>query len=78
MKIKGFLIEGKDREELLLAVQPGNRAMFEHLAMREHEDTEWIDAQGLSQSSRTRITMAVLNYLHRLWQMSGPFQALDH
>jgi hypothetical protein len=78
MKIKGFLIEGKDKEELLLAVQPGNRGMFEHLTMREHEDTEWIDAHGLPQSSRTQITMAVLNYLHRLWQMSGPFQVLDH
>ena len=32
----------------------------------------------VGQGSRTQITMAVLNYLHRLWQMSGPFQVLDH
>jgi hypothetical protein len=78
MKVKGFLIEGKDKEELLLAVQPGNHGMFEHLVMREQEDTEWMDAQGLSQPSRTQVTMAVLSYLQRLWQMSGPLQVLDH
>jgi hypothetical protein len=78
MKIKGFLIEGKDREELLLTVQPGSRGMFEHLATREPEDTEWVDAQEVSHSSRTQVTLAVLNYVHRLWQMSGPFQVLDH
>lgn len=78
MKIKGFLIEGKDREELLLTVQAGSRGMFEHLAMREGEDREWVDAQEVPQSSRTQVTLAVLNYVHRLWQMSGPFQVLDH
>ena len=26
MKVKGFLIEGKDKEELLLAVQPGQKS----------------------------------------------------
>jgi hypothetical protein len=78
MKVKGFLIEGKDKEELLLAVQAGQRGMFEHLVMREQENTEWMDAQGLSQPSRTQVTMAVLSYLQRLWQMSGPLQVLDH
>lgn len=78
MKVKGFLIEGKHKEELLLSVQPGGRGMFEHLTMREQANTEWIDVQGLPQPSRTQITMAVHSYLHRLWQMSGPLQVLDH
>lgn len=78
MKVKGFLVEGKDKEELLLTVQPGNRGMFQHLAVREQENTEWTDAQTLPQPSRTEVTMAVFSYLHRLWQMSGPLQVLDH
>jgi hypothetical protein len=78
MKVRGFLIEGEDKEELLLAVQPGDRAMFEHLVTREQDDTEWVDVQGLPQPSRIQVTIAVFNYLHRLWQMSGPLQVLDH
>lgn len=78
MKVRGFLIEGEGKEELLLSVQPAGGGMFEHLVVREPTDTEWLDAQAFSQPSRTRITMAVLNYLHRLWQMSGPLQVLDH
>lgn len=78
MKVRGFLIEGEDKEELLLSVQRGDRAMFEHLVMREQTDAEWVDMQGFPQPSRTQVTMAVFNYLHRLWQMSGPFQVLDH
>ena len=78
MKVRGFLIEGEDKEELLLSVQTGDRAMFEHLVMREQADTEWVDVQGLPQPSRTQVTMAVFSYLHRLWQMSGPLQVLDH
>lgn len=78
MKVRGFLIEGEDKEELLLSVQLGDRAMFEHLVMREQADAKWVDVQGLPQPSRTQVTMAVFSYLHRLWQMSGPFQVLDH
>lgn len=78
MKVKGFLIEGKDKEELLLSVQPAGGGMFEHLVMREPADSEWFDVQEFSQPSRTQVMMAVLNYLHRLWQMSGPLQVLDH
>jgi hypothetical protein len=78
MKVRGFLIEGEDKEELLLSVQTGDRAMFEHLVMREQADTEWVDVQGLPQPCRTLVTMAVFSYLHRLWQMSGPLQVLDH
>jgi hypothetical protein len=52
--------------------------MFEHLVMREPADSEWFDVQEFSQPSRTQVMMAVLNYLHRLWQMSGPLQVLDH
>jgi hypothetical protein len=78
VKVKGFLIEGADKEELLLSVQPAGGGMFEHLATRDSADTEWFDVQEFSQPSRTQVTMAVLNYLHRLWQMSGPLQVLDH
>ncbi|WP_447599217.1 hypothetical protein [Nitrospira sp. Nam80] len=78
VKVKGFLIEGADKEELLLSVQPAGGGMFEHLATRDSADTEWFDVQEFSQPSRTQVTMAVLSYLHRLWQMSGPLQVLDH
>jgi hypothetical protein len=78
MRVTGFLIEGNDKEEMLLAVQPGSRAMFERLVMREQVENEWIDVPDHSQPSHTEATMAVFNYLHRLWQMSSPLQVLDH
>lgn len=78
MNVKGFLIEGEGEEEWLLSMQPTRRAMFERLVMREQADTDWVDAQPLPQQSRTEATMAVLSYLHRLWQMSGPLKVLDH
>ena len=78
MNVKGFLIEGDGEEELLLSMQPTRHAMFEQLVMREQADTDWVDAQQLPQPSRTEATRVVLSYLHRLWQLSGPLQVLDH
>jgi hypothetical protein len=78
MKVKGFLIQGEENGELLLSVQPVGRAMIERLVRREPWAREWVDAEGVTQPSRTQATQAVLKYVHRLWQMSGPLQVLDH
>jgi hypothetical protein len=78
MKVKGFLLEGEGDEEFLISVQPAGRTMFQQLTVRGEADSDWTDATGLASGSQTLATTAVLNYLHRLWQMSGPIQVLDH